>query len=229
MIVKLGLAAALIVALASPAWADLASGQSAYLRGDYATAWRELKPLADQGNAEAQYQVGVMYDHGQAVSRSYQTAEQWYRSAAEQGHSGAQFNLGFMYFNGTGDEGGAVEQNFGNAAEWLTRAAAVGVGEAQHLLSTMYLLGDGVQRDGRRALILATAAARKGITGAQFNAGLLLSVSDDRGDKIEAYKWFALLALEHYPAAVQNRDLMAEGMTPDEIADGERRAEALLR
>ncbi len=229
MIGKMGFAAALIVALASPAWADLASGQAAYLRGDYATAWRELKPLADQGNAEAQYQIAVMYDHGQAVSRSYQTAEQWYKSAAEQGHSGAQFNLGFMYYNGTGDDGGAVAQSFSDAAQWLTRAAAIGIGEAQHLLSTMYLRGDGVTRDGERAARLAASAARKGVPGARFNLGLLLSVSDDRDDKIEAYKWFALLALEHYPAAVENRDLMAESLSAAEVADGERRAEALLR
>ncbi len=54
MIKKMVIAAGLIVGLATPAWADLASGQAAYLRGDYGVAWRELKPLADQGNAEAQ-------------------------------------------------------------------------------------------------------------------------------------------------------------------------------
>lgn len=229
MIKKMAIAAGLIVGLTAPAWADLASGQAAYLRGDYGVAWRELKPLADQGNAEAQYQVGVMYDHGQSVKRSYRTAAQWYERAAEQGHSGAQFNLGFMYYNGSGEEDDPVAQDFGAAEGWLTRAAASGIGEAQYLLSNMYLRGDGVARDQDRAIRLANGAARKGVPGARYNLGLLLGNSDNIEDVIEAYKWFALLALDHYPAAVANRDRVARRLRPEEIAEGERRAEALLR
>lgn len=237
MIMKKAIAAGLVVGLvgglagglAAPAWADLASGQAAYLRGDYGVAWREFKPLADQGIAEAQYQVGVMYDHGQSVKRSYRTAAQWYERAAEQGHSGAQFSLGFMFYNGSGEKDDPVAQNFTAAAAWLTRAAASGIGEAQYMLSNMYLRGDGVARDLDRAVRLATGAARKGVPGARYNLGLLLGNSDSLEDVIEAYKWFALLALDHYPAAVANRDRVARRLRPEDIAEGERRAEALMR
>ena len=229
MIKKMAIVAGLIVGLATPAWADISSGQAAYLRGDYGVAWRELKPLADQGNAEAQYQVGVMYNHGQSVKRSYRTAAEWYQRAAEQGHSGAQFNLGFMYYNGTAEEDDPLAQSYGDAVGWLTRAAASGIGEAQYLLSNMYLRGNGVARDFDRAIRLATGAARKGVPGARYNLGLLLGNSDSIEDVIEAYKWFALLALDHYPAAVANRDRVARRLRPEDIAEGERRAEALLR
>lgn len=224
-----GLVGGLVVGLAGPAWADLASGQAAYLRGDYRVALREFKPLADQGIAEAQYQVGVMYDHGQAVKRSYRTAAQWYERAAEQGHPGAQFSLGFMFYNGSGEEDDPVAQNFGDAAGWLIRAAASGIGEAQYMLSNMYMRGDGVARDRDRAIRLAAGAARKGVPGARYNLGLLLGNSDELEDVIEAYKWFALLALDHYPAAVANRDRVALRLRPQDIAEGERRAEALMR
>lgn len=233
MIKKIAITAGLIVglvgSLTATAWADVASGQAAYLRGDYGAAWREFKPLADQGNAEAQYQVGVMYDHGQSVKRSYRTAAQWYERAAEQGHAGAQFNLGFMLYNGSSEEDDPVAQNYTEAAAWLTRAAASGIGEAQYLLSNMYLRGNGVARDQNRAVRLAVGAARKGVPGARFNVGLLLGNSDDVEDVIEAYKWFALLALDHYPAAVENRDRVARRLQPEDIAEGERRAEALMR
>lgn len=224
-----GLVGGLVVGQTAPAWADLASGQAAYLRGDYGVAWSELKPLADQGIAEAQYQVGVMYDHGQSVERSYRTAAQWYERAAEQGHSGAQFNLGFMYYNGSGEEDDPVVQNFAEAAGWLTRAAASGIGEAKYILSNMYMRGEGVARDFDRAIRLATGAAGKGVSGARYNLGFLLGNSDDREDVIEAYKWFALLALDQYPGAAANRDRVARRLRPEDISEGERRAEALIR
>ncbi len=58
---------------------------AAYQRGDYATALREWRPLAEQGNTEAQYGLGVMYDKGRGVPRDHAEALQWYRKAAEQG------------------------------------------------------------------------------------------------------------------------------------------------
>lgn len=227
MAMAVGLAGGLVLGLAAPAWADLASGQAAYLSGDYGAAWRELKPLADQGVAEAQYQIGVMYDHGQSVKRSYRTAAQWYERAAEQGHPGAQFNLGFMFYNGSGEGDDPVAQNYADSAAWLTRAAASGIGEAQYMLSNMYMRGNGVARDFDRAIRLATGAARKGVSGARYNVGLLLGNSDNRDDVIEAYKWFSLLALDQYPGAAANRDRVARRLRPEDISEGKRRADAL--
>ncbi len=68
-------------------------GLDAFQRGDYETALREWRPLAEQGNARAQTALGLMYAEGQGVSQDYETAVKWYRLAAEQGFASAQNNL----------------------------------------------------------------------------------------------------------------------------------------
>ena len=73
---------------------------SAYDRGDYATAIRLLRPLAERGDAEAQNNLGVMYDNGRGVPRDDTEAAKWFRKAADQGIADAQYNIGVMYFNG---------------------------------------------------------------------------------------------------------------------------------
>ena len=65
-------------------------------RGDYATALREWKPLAEQGNADAQFNLGLMYRNGEGVQQDHEESAKWFRRAAEQGHAGAQSRLGFM-------------------------------------------------------------------------------------------------------------------------------------
>ncbi len=94
--------ALLIVVTASQAWADLKAGGEAYERGDYATALTEFRPLAQQGNAVAQFSLGVMYLEGRGVPQDDAEAVRWHRQAAEQGLAEAQFSLGGMYLDGRG-------------------------------------------------------------------------------------------------------------------------------
>ncbi len=96
-------------------------GMDAYDREDYATALKEWRPLAEQGQAEAQYNLGVMYQLGLGVPQDDQEAIRWYRLAAEQGDASAQFKLGLMYAKGQG-----VAQNYIQAYMWETLAAAQG-------------------------------------------------------------------------------------------------------
>ena len=94
---------AVLLGSAGEGWsADFHKGLNAYKNKDYATALREWKPLAEQGNADAQYNLGVMYEWGEGVPQDYKTALKWYTLAAEQGNAGAQGNLGTMYAFGTG-------------------------------------------------------------------------------------------------------------------------------
>jgi len=75
--------------------ADFDAGLAALQKGDYAAALREWTPLAaKQGDAEAQFNLGVMYHNGHGVSQDDKTAAKWFRLAAEQGDAAAQFNLG---------------------------------------------------------------------------------------------------------------------------------------
>ncbi len=87
--------------------------------GDYVTALRLWRPLATQGHAYAQYNLGGMYNEGQGVPRDYAEAVKWYRKAAKQGYSQAQYNVGVMYHKGRG-----VPQNNVQAHMWFDLAAS---------------------------------------------------------------------------------------------------------
>lgn len=81
----------------------------------------ELKNKAEQGNAEAQYNLGVLYYYGEEVEKNLSEAVKWYRKAAEQGYARAQHNLGICYYNGDG-----VIQNNVKALAWVCAAYANG-------------------------------------------------------------------------------------------------------
>ena len=82
--------------------ADFQKGVAAYDSGDYATALREWRPLAEDGRADAQFNLGQMYRRGKGVPQDYKTAVKWLRLAAKQGNASAQTNLGVMYATGQG-------------------------------------------------------------------------------------------------------------------------------
>ena len=85
------------VCLAVPAWADFQAGMDASNREDYATALREWRPLAEQGDALAQYNLGVLYRKGRGVPQDDVQARQWYEKASAQGQAKAQYNLDFVF------------------------------------------------------------------------------------------------------------------------------------
>ena len=115
------LAVVVLLFSAGSAWADLDDGWAALKRGDYATAFREFLPYAEQGRADAQANIGNMYAEGEGVPQNYAEALKWYRKAAEQGELLAQFYLGFMYGTGEG-----VPVNNVRAYMWWTLAKAQG-------------------------------------------------------------------------------------------------------
>ena len=92
-----------IVCFVAPAWADdYKAGMAAYTRGDYATALREWQPMAEQGDAAVQYNLGLLYHNGMGAPQDYVQARKWYEKAAIQGHAYAQASLGTLYQNGQG-------------------------------------------------------------------------------------------------------------------------------
>ena len=121
-LVKAGLVALVLsLGLAAPVTAgSLEDGIAAATRGDYATALRLLRPLADQGDAAAQSNLVVMYANGRGVPQDYAAAVAWARKAAEQGNADAQSNLGTMYASGRG-----VPQDYVQAYKWYDLAAAL--------------------------------------------------------------------------------------------------------
>lgn len=128
-LVIVGLVASL--AVAPPAWADAAAdlkaAEVALIAGDSAKALALVKPLAEQGNAVAQRNMGVLYLRGRGVNRDVGTAIDWFRKSAAQGFGPAQYQLGLLYY--TGED---VEKNAAEAAKLFEQAAATGVTEAHH-------------------------------------------------------------------------------------------------
>ena len=108
---------------------DLDDALAALNNGDYATAFKLLKPLAEQGNADAQYNLGLMYYHGEGVRKDDKEAVKWLRKAADQGFAIAQHNLGVMYQNGEG-----VLQDYKKAHMWFNIALANGSRKADEFI-----------------------------------------------------------------------------------------------
>ncbi len=125
----------------------LEDGMVAYQEKDYLKAIQVWRPLAQAGNAEAQYRLGVMYAEGRGVAPNDAEAALWFERAADQGEPMAQYNLGASYAEGTG-----VRKDMGAAAKWFRRAADQGIALAQLNLGLLYANGAGVPQDNVEAL-----------------------------------------------------------------------------
>lgn len=128
--------AVVLVALAAPAWGGALGGPdlpascfdafgSPFEGKSYAaenfTTFDACRSLAEQGNAKAQFILGVTYNNGTTVPQDYAEAVRWYRKAADQGNADAQYRLGIMYVKGHG-----ISQDQVQAHKWFNLAAALG-------------------------------------------------------------------------------------------------------
>src|SRR4030065_114035 len=151
----------------------------AYYIGDYETAYRLIKPLAEQGLPEAQLNLGLLYDNGQGVPQDHAEAAKWYRKAAEQGNAAAQFNLGLMYENGQG-----LRQDYAEAVEWYRKAAGQGYAAAQHNLGLMYYTGQGLPKNYVLAHMWFSLAASRYPASEKENRDLAEKSRDIVGSKM---------------------------------------------
>ncbi len=197
-----------VLVMAVPANADsLGDAARAYQSGNYQKAFELLKPLAEQGNAAAQYNLAFMYERGKWVYQDYTTAAKWYRKAADQGHANAQFFLGMMYQDGIG-----ISQNHANAETWFRKAAQQGMAEAQFNLGYMYSEGKGVSQDHREADKWYRKAAEQGHSKAQYNLGNRYRVGQGVSqDHREAVKWYRKAAEQGHSKAQFNLGLLYAG------------------
>ncbi len=200
---------------------------AAYLRGDYATAYRLIKPLAEQGNAKAQFNLGVMYHNGHGVPQDYTEAMKWYQKAAEQALADANYNLGVMHHNGEG-----VPQDDTEAMKWFRKAAEQGYAKAQYNLGSIYHKGESIPQDYTEALKWYKKAAEQGHADAQYLLGAMYGTGQGvPQDSVLAYMWLSLAASrfsasegEKRGMAVLNGEIIASKMTPAQIAEAERLA-----
>jgi len=185
---------------------------------DYAEAVKWYRKAAEQGDADGQCNLGVMYENGYGVTQDYAEAVKWYRKAAEQGYARAQCSLGVMYQSGNGvtwdneealkwyrkaaEQGYARAQcNLGcyycaaideeEAVKWYRKAAEQGDARAQNNLGYMYQKGYGVTQDYAEAVKWYRKAAEQGNATAQWLLGNMYEngLGVTKDDE-EAEKWY---------------------------------------
>ncbi|MEO8740120.1 MAG: tetratricopeptide repeat protein [Casimicrobiaceae bacterium] len=209
---KTVLALLLACCLCQPAGAGIKEGIAAYNTGRFDVALDEFLAAADQGSAEAQVSLGVMYENGQGVLRDYEKTLGWYRKAADQGHFGAQNNLGLMYAAGRG-----VAKNAGQAQEWYAKAAEQGFAPAQNNLAQLYASGALGKKDYAKALEWDRKAANQGFAIAHGDLGSMyengLGVPKNL---VVAYTYYTIAVGGGYEPATAQRNAVAKQLSSDQ-------------
>ncbi len=174
---KFILAMVVALGLQQPAMAGFAEGATAYNSKNYAVALREIRPLAQAGNADAEHLLGLMYYMGRGVPQDYKQALEWHRKAALKGKADAQYVVGAMYYTGN-----AVIQDHKQAVTWFRKAAEQGHPDAQQVLGLMYRYHiGGMPQDNVIAYMLWNLAAANGSTNAaEQRAQVLKSMTQEQ-------------------------------------------------
>ncbi len=215
----LPIAAAILMAAPSGA-GPLEDGVAAAQRGDMATAKAKLEPLAQSGDAIAQYVLGdiivrfanVLYKNEGVI---------WLQEAAKAGVPNAMNDLAVIYA-----EGRLVTADQKRADELLRQAASLGFAPAYYNLGTRAARGIGRPPDLFDAMEWFRLAADQGHAESQYNLGVMLAQSNEvrinAKKAAEAYMWLTLSASQGHAEAKTARAQFMAGMKPAEIAEGDR-------
>jgi TPR repeat protein len=149
------IAALLILATSSPLAAQsVKAGIEAWQKGDYAAGVAIWRPLAEKGDADAQFNLGQAYRLGRGVPTNLSAAQTWFERAANQGHLDAQATLGLLLFQ-SGDQPDGLR--------WLRAAALKGEPRALLVYGTALFNGDGVTQDPVMGYAFVSRAAAQGL------------------------------------------------------------------
>ena len=214
--------AAIFLVMTGCAGPNYQKGVKNYKPENAAAAVKELKPLAEQGNAEAQFNLGSLYYQGWGVPQDYKEAAKWFRKAAGQRHVYAQVTLGTIYAEGVQ---GVIEKDYPQALMWFIFAAAQGDLEAMEFRDTLAtrmtpaqiteaqrLAREFKPEDAHAKLLLELKVlAEQGDAAAQLKVGLMYY--NGQGvlqDYAEAIQWFRKSALQGNSFAQSNVGYMYE-------------------
>lgn len=160
------------------------------VKKDYQQAVYWYRKAADQGQINAQGNLGYLYVNGIGVTQDYSQAAYWYRKAADQGDMSAQASLGYLYFDGKG-----LTQDYSQAVYWFRKAADQGEPDAMFNLAFCYYRGNGVSQDYKQAAYWYEKAAEEGHMDAQARiAGMYSDGEGVSEDHVKAVKWYTLAA-----------------------------------
>jgi TPR repeat protein len=159
---------------------DADAAEAAYQKGNYETAIRIARPLAESGNARAQSLLGRMYSRGRGMPHDEIEAVNWLRRAADQGDPTAEFTLGNLYAEGKG-----VPQDYVEAARLYRLAAERGDPQSQYNLGLAYAKGEGVAQDNVSAHAWLNIAAARFPASDTINRSLAISSRDAVASKMK--------------------------------------------
>jgi cell division septation protein DedD len=154
------LGAGALLLSAGAALADVKAGVDRWVSGDYKGALGQWRPLAEAGDADAQFNMGQAYKLGRGVPQDLKAAQGWYQKAAAQGHEQAQVNVGLILYNS-----GRRQESL----PWIRKAVELGDPRAQYILGTELFNGDIVAKDWPRAYALMLLAADQQLAPAADN------------------------------------------------------------
>ncbi|MFH1914989.1 MAG: tetratricopeptide repeat protein [Pseudomonadota bacterium] len=194
----------------------------------------KLRKAAEQGDASAQYNLGVRYFEGWGIRLDHDQAYKFYRKAAEQGHAHAQYALASIYYHRgmnsltpykVPEEAAKSTHDFAEAYKWVSICLDQVTSRKDHANKLMINLKENMTKmqilEGRRLYIKWNAD--QGYAEAQSNLGVMYAKGQGvPQDYVEAYKWCNLSAAQGNSDAVKNRDILSASMTPEQIAEGQR-------
>jgi 5'-nucleotidase (lipoprotein e(P4) family) len=182
-------------------WDDpMENARNAYYEGNFTEALAIWRPLAEQGNARAQNNLGILYRNGEGLVQDYEASRLWLLQAAAKGHARSQFILGTMY-----DYGQGVAQDYATALRWYLQAAASGDVDAQFNIAVLYSSGRGVASSPAEAARWYALAAEQGDSNAQNILGrMYMSGEGVEKNEQEALRLFKLAAAQGHELAREN-------------------------
>jgi TPR repeat protein len=199
--------------------AGLKEGYAALIKKDYVTAANEYRPLAERGNAEAQYRIGRMYEFGNGYAQDKAQGIAWIRKAAAQGHVDAEQELGVVYATGDG-----VAQDDVQAVAWFRKAAEHGDATAQYNLGLLYAKGQGVTKDYAQSVDWWRKSAAQGNADAQFKLAVVYHTGEGATqDEVAALANATLAARNGDKENIDYRNEIAKPLTSEQ----KRKASAL--
>jgi TPR repeat protein len=177
-------------------------------------AWLKL---ANEGAAEAQNNVGHLYEQGFGVSQNYTEAMNWYRQAADQGLAEAQHNMGMLYYHGYG-----VAENQRTAAKWFKRAALQELVDSEYMLGLAYHEGKGVELNYQLAKHWFKKGALKAYGNAQFMYAFMLQAgAAEKSKPFEALAWSEVARLNGQAATSDIADIAKLKLDDQQIVAAE--------
>jgi len=187
---------------------------------DYVESAKWFLRAAEKGQPNAQTRIGVLYENGLGVEQDYKKALFWYQKAAAQLKGEPQFFLCTLYISGRG-----VEKDDATAFRLCMESARAGDRRAQSVVSDFYGSGRYVKQDYQKSFEWAQKAAQQGLPQAQVKLGSQYFMGEGvPQDYVLAYMWFNLAAAQGDAEAARFRKVVAEEMSPTQIATAQRLA-----